>query len=367
MAGHATAGVAFYYEVLVENMGGDLPSAKLREGGADPRPDLLTFRQAREPGERQRNLFDKVFAFYRWQWLVECGKLFDAQECEVFSLKKGESQRVAMTLEPRKRGVVELVDLRLLLPEPLGLFQRVRRTEGVASKLCVLPKRYAVPEFHLPGAARDQVGDDVTSRQFGQGGEFASLREYRSGDSPRMMHWASWAKTGRPIVKELEEMIFPRYALVLDTFGEAGSEDRFEEAVSVAASFASALDTDECMLDLLFLGDRDHVVSAGRGVAPGVVLLEALASVKMGYEEKFDGLLRMTATHGKGITGCICVFHGWSESRDAFMRRLNAAGVPSRGFAIVQGGVNGEISYQVREDVDFLQSGKVGESLRKLR
>jgi uncharacterized protein (DUF58 family) len=52
----------------------------------------------------------------------------------------------------------------------------------------------------------------------GQSEEFVSLREYRRGDPPRHIHWRSWAKAGKPIVKEFEDEFFVRHALVLDTF-----------------------------------------------------------------------------------------------------------------------------------------------------
>jgi uncharacterized protein (DUF58 family) len=363
VAGNATAGVAFQYGIVVENCGGAMSAAKVREVCADPRPDFKSFLHAREPGEGQRNIFDRTFAFYRWLWLVERGTLFESEESAIFSLGKKEKRKIIGTITPTRRGVLEMDDVRLLLPDPMGLFQRAKRMSCSKNRICVFPKRFAVPPLRMLGMSRYQVGEDAASRQSGQGGEFASLREYRNGDSPRMMHWPSWAKTGRPIVKEVEDMIFPRYALVLDTFGEAGSEESFEDVVSVAASFASAADTEDCMLDLMFLGDRDSVVSAGRGVAPAGILLEALASVKMGYEEGFDGLSRMILQHGKVLTGCLCVFHGWSESREIFLRRLIAAGIPCRGFALV----NHDDESQTQSPVDFLKSGAIAQGLRQLR
>ena len=81
-----------------------------------------------------------------------------------------------------------------------------------------------------------------------------ALRDYRPGDPPRHIHWRSWAKMGRPIVKEFEDEFFVRHALILDTFCEAPEADRFEESVSVAASFACSLQTQDSLLDLLFVG-----------------------------------------------------------------------------------------------------------------
>ena len=56
----------------------------------------------------------------------------------------------------------------------------------------------------------------------GESEEFVSLRDYRRGDPMRHIHWKSWAKTGKPIVKEFQDEFFVRHALILDTF--AGGE-----------------------------------------------------------------------------------------------------------------------------------------------
>ena len=99
------------------------------------------------------------------------------------------------------------------------------------------------------------------------------MRDYRSGDALRRIHWKGWAKTGRPIVKEFEDIYFPRYGLVLDNFTEEGDDDLFEETVAVAASFACAIDTRRSILDLMFIKDEAIVVKAGRGEAMAEKLL----------------------------------------------------------------------------------------------
>ena len=65
---------------------------------------------------------------------------------------------------------------------------------------------------------RYQEGGVALAANIGRSEEFVSLREYRHGDPVRHIHWRSWAKTGKPIVKEFEDEFFVRHALVLDTF-----------------------------------------------------------------------------------------------------------------------------------------------------
>src|SRR5207253_2365362 len=67
--------------------------------------------------------------------------------------------------------------------------------------------------------------------------------------------------------------------LVLPTFASRASEDAFEEAVAVAASFAASVDTRECLLDLMFVGRETYCFTAGRGQMQAQQLLEVLAAV----------------------------------------------------------------------------------------
>jgi len=109
---------------------------------------------------------------------------------------------------------------------------------------------------------RYQEGGVALAANVGRSDEFVALREYRRGDPLRHIHWRSWAKTGKPIVKEFEDEFFVRHALVLDTFDGEPNSEVLEEAVSVAASFACTVLTQESLLDLLFVGNQSYCFTA---------------------------------------------------------------------------------------------------------
>ena len=96
------------------------------------------------------------------------------------------------------------------------------------------------PAIALPGAMRYQEGGVALAANVGSSEEFVSLRDYRHGDPLRHIHWRSWAKTGRPIVKEFEDEFFVRHALVLDTFDEEPNSEVLEEYRAAAAQFIHA-------------------------------------------------------------------------------------------------------------------------------
>lgn len=326
---YATAGEKVRCSVRVTNHGRvPIVAAWLSETPPDPRPSVELFLNTREPDEEERNAYDRFFAFYRWRWLMEKRRLYRGGIAdEPMALKPGESTEVLLELTPNRRGVVRFDDLRVLLPDPFGLFQRCSPVEAPPATLTVLPARYRVPQIELPGSARFQIGGEVSSNVIGSSGEFVGLREYRPGDPLRQIHWKSWARTGRPIVKELENTFFPRYGLVLDTFPDEGDELVFEDAVSIAASFAATIDTRESLLDLMFIKDKAHTVTAGRGMAKAEKLLEVLAAVEPEPGQRFDTLSKLVLRHREELTSCLIVLCGWSDERAEFVRKLSGQGL----------------------------------------
>ncbi len=359
---HATAGEPVKLSYRLTNLSRRrLHRISLVETPPDPRPHRHQFAIAREPGGEKRNAFDRFFAYHCWMWLCEIRTLFDAAEsARPIRLRRGESTTLTATITPRRRGLIVLDDLRLLMPDPLGLYQRCARVRTAASTLVVLPARYPLPPFQLPGSARFQAGGDAASRQTGPSGEFVSLRDYQPGDPIRLIHWKSWARTGKPVVKELEDTFYPRHGLILDTFPEAGDEALFEAAVSVAASFVSAIDTHESLIDLMFISGREQVVTAGRGTGRAETLLEVLAGVESSARPQFESLRKLVLRHAEDLAGCLAVFAGWSPERGELLARIRSSGVRIAAIVVC------EESQPALPGVHFVRRGSLREDLMKL-
>jgi len=368
---HATVGQALRYRVRLKNAGRfRLRHAWLAETMPDPRPRAAVFAAAREPGEETRNWFDRWFAYYRWRWLVVRGRLFDGGESSTaFEIDGRGAQSVTLTLLPRRRGILRLTDMRVVLPDACGLFQRCRKVANPPATVAVLPRRYRLPQLDLPGGARFELGGETASNAIGSSGEFIGLRDYQAGDPPRLIDWKSWARTGRPIVRELEATFFPRHGLVLDTFPAAGDEAAFEEAVSVAASFAATLERSESLLDLIFVHGKVHRFTAGRGVARAEHMLEVLAGVEASPAERFDNLSTLVFAHRDDLASCLCVLTGWSESRARFIRDLVRSGVPVVVLAVCADHAAAEAAYRAHPaaaPVHWLDVGRVAADLQHL-
>jgi uncharacterized protein (DUF58 family) len=253
--------------------------------------------------------------------------------------------------------------------DPLGLFRAVVKIPA-SQTLLVLPRRYLVPPIALPGAMKYQPGGVALAARVGQSEDFVSLRDYRRGDPMRHIHWRSWAKAGRPIVKEFEDEFFVRHALVLDTFTDRRHSDEFEEAVSVAASFVCTVLTQESLLDLLFVGPQAYCFTAGRGLAHADQMLELLAAVQPCDNHPFDTLEHFVLTHASQVSGCICVLLAWDEPRRQFVRKLKILGLPVLVLVIMPPGEDCTLEvgpmHGEPERLVALELGKIEERLAKL-
>ncbi len=280
-----------------------------------------------------------------------------------------DTAEVRVELTPLRRGVLRFSGMTLARPDPLGMVRAFARV-SLPQSVLILPKRYVLPPVALPGTARYQQGGVAQASHVGQSEEFMALRDYRHGDPWRHIHWRSWAKVGQPVVKEFEDEFFVRHALVLDTFTDEPYGDVFEEAVSVAASFACTVLTQESLLDLLFVGTQSFCFTAGRGLAHTEQMLQILASAQACRNRPFGTLEHLVLNHARLVSGCICVLLAWDEARRSFVEKLRALGVPLLVMVIVGSGQSRELDPGPLRDeperLRVLEIGRIEEQLAML-
>jgi hypothetical protein len=108
--------------------------------------------------------------------------------------------------------------------------------------------------------------------------------------------------------------------------------------VSVAASFASVIQTRESLLDVLFIGPQAYRFTMGRGLAHAEQMLEILASVNVCTEKPFSALEDLVVDHTAEVSGCICILTGWDQGRRDFIERLKVWGMEMLVLVIVEPG-----------------------------
>lgn len=140
-----------------------------------------------------------------------------------------------------KRGLYRAQHCRLSSSAPFGLF-RVTRKLDVVSEWIAHPRTYDIKgDLAESRTGITSPAAPLTARP-GQGMGFYGLREYRSGDPARKIHWPSTKRLRRVVVKEFEDEVSQSALIVLDTdrtgLSGKGSQSNFESAVRVAASLS---------------------------------------------------------------------------------------------------------------------------------
>ncbi|RMF84164.1 MAG: DUF58 domain-containing protein, partial [Nitrospinota bacterium] len=139
-----------------------------------------------------------------------------------------------------RRGQQEFQQVEIRTRFPFGFFEKSRLLT-IPGSLVVLP---ALGELDLVpllrGGEAQQQWQKVVAQRGGEE-EFHSLREYRSGDNPRRIHWRSSARQQRLMVREFEQEERPAVSILLDTRLSGQPTPQEQAALETAISFAATL------------------------------------------------------------------------------------------------------------------------------
>lgn len=162
-----------------------------------------------------------------------CGWYFD-------QLPAGARQSSSVEVVLPRRGWYDFAPLTAASTYPFGLV-RYRRVIGLSARVLVLPRLGRLLrerlQTHLRGSSPQPERPQSRGWQHHLAQtEFHGLRPYRSGDSPRWIHWRTSARRGQLVVREFEDLPGDDLVLVLDP--RAATAEQFEDAVSLAATLA---------------------------------------------------------------------------------------------------------------------------------
>ncbi len=325
----ATVGIPVQYRIIIDNRTNRVQTGlKLWEDLADARPSFVQFQTKVESNEQQPHKLEQKLGYFRWRRLLYRQQKVITRAQDIPTLSPHSKTEVKVTIKPTHRGLVRFTGITITRPDPFGLFNAVQ-TRHLPQSFWILPKRYKLPQVSLPGMRRYQSGGVALASSVGDMEEFMSLRDYRPGDPLRKIHWKSWAKVGKPIVKEEQDEFFVRHALILDTFQTIAASDKLEEAIAIAASFACQVQTQESLLDLMFVGTEAYCFTTGRGVGHTEKMLEILAAVKACQDKTFEFLIPVVLNRASMLSGCICILLTWDEERQRLVNYLQGMKIPT--------------------------------------
>jgi uncharacterized protein (DUF58 family) len=258
---------------------------------------------------------------------IEC---VDKTDLPIHSrLGPGETARLPIHLRCRKRGIYRLSGLYAASAFPLGVCRSIRFSLQDAN-LVVYPAYHLSPAYPTLSNVllATHSRDGFKQSRLGESTEFMCTREYRAGDHPRDMHWASWARLGTPTVKVYQGTEAERVALVLDTAVPPLTADRtFESAVSVVAGVGVELAQQGYALDLLVTGESIYRLCANRLEASIAPLLELLAGIRPSEQIDWASIALALLSESSRLSAVVYVALDWSSASAGFVEHLQHHGM----------------------------------------
>jgi uncharacterized protein (DUF58 family) len=210
-------------------------------------------------------------------------------------VRAGSSGKGAYRGRLDRRGRYRFGPVQISTRFPFGLFSRTM-TIGPAEELIVLPRLGRLTEGWVARRSEAFVGMDRRRRQAGPEGDFFGVREWRSGDGQRLIHWRSSARLGKLVVRQFERPRSRDVALVLDLWQPAVPTPPQLAAVERAVCFAATVLADLCHKagSNVYLGLENSGPECSGGPASPATLqgmLERLAVVEARSQSAIAALL----------------------------------------------------------------------------
>jgi uncharacterized protein (DUF58 family) len=228
-----------------------------------------------------------------------------ADMAQVLSLKPHAFASRTFHLSATRRGYFAFKPPTLNAIDLLGLSE-IERVESLRDAVIVYPRVFTYDELSLP--ARQPMGELLSLRRFIEDpSRNVGARDYEPGDSFRQIHWKASAHRGELQTRVFEHTSEPTTTILVnvttfpdDWFGV--DVERFEWAVSVAASLAVWAHESECTIGLSSNGCTPNLPEALR-VKPRrspdqlVRVLESLALLNAFTAARFEEFLMSEQRH----------------------------------------------------------------------
>ena len=204
-----------------------------------------------------------------------------------------------------------------LMPLGLAIGPKVR-SDSV--RFLVVPRIAQVQRVTLPGGAgAAQAAGLMLGHRYGDARELYGVRPYRRGDAVRDLHPRTWARTGKPHVREYIQEQFIRLAVVVDTSAAEVGERGFEGLLSLSAGVVAQLLRGDASVTLLAVGDSLRPFSRGRVGGDLNEALDMLAEAEPAaavsdadwlarltpYLSQLSGVIVITATARSGLADAL--------------------------------------------------------------
>lgn len=214
-------------------------------------------------------------------------------------LRSGDSMRWHGSMQFDRRGVHQLPPFRIVSTFPFHLFY-CRRAVDTGTKIAITPAPINGEDDPTSRIMLAAIGDWAKQLVSGAPVEYIGNREYQVGVPVRRWDFASWARLGRPIVREYQSPSIQAVTLVVDTSsvteqpvsgGRAKNRERlaaedasFERLMSIAATTIMDLVNRRVQLKLYVTSESvenaEHAQTASQASAARERMLVRLAAAQ---------------------------------------------------------------------------------------
>lgn len=221
----------------------------------------------------------------------------ERQHMSFLPLVKKHSQ-TALRFTADYRGVHQVGPFTLKSAFPLGVHTVQRLLPDSVSEILVLPQTFPVGFFpYTSGDNTPMLGNNTVSIAGGND-VFFGVRDYRRGDNPRHIHWASTARHNSLIVKEFQTLTATELTVVLDLHRQAnygeGKHSTLEYAIKIAASVAKHALAQGHHVRIMGFGAEVIDVPVHNSEQQFKALLDTLARVKADGSVPYEQAIQRT-------------------------------------------------------------------------
>lgn len=152
----------------------------------------------------------------------------------------GQPATVRYRLLIPRRGEYHFGPLQIKTAYPFGLIRRTVQ-HSLPGTLLVFPRLGWLTAAWTALFQQAAQGAQRQRRQSYAAGDFYGLRDYRSGDSRRHIHWRTSARRGNLMVRQFERAVHQDVAVYVDLWQPARPTPQEQEHVERAVSFSATL------------------------------------------------------------------------------------------------------------------------------
>jgi uncharacterized protein (DUF58 family) len=164
-------------------------------------------------------------------------------------LRSGETMHWHGAMRFDRRGVYPLPPFQITSTFPFHLFY-CRKAVDTRTQIAVTPAPLRPDDDPISRVALAAIGDWAKQLVSGAAVEYIGNREYQEGVPVRRWDFASWARLGRPIVREYQSPSVKAVTLIVDTSSTADSAARLSGRAAARAASADQHESFERLLSL---------------------------------------------------------------------------------------------------------------------